>query len=330
MNICKTARLSAVAALLFFMTAPGGHASDYLLFFEAQGVAGYSEKKDGVIWYSKTAEDVMQKPSIGFDYIQRFSGQTGDFGQLAVQARLAYDERDADLELQWYNAYFKYKHKVSDVWIGHNRPALGLSSYFDTHSHLLSTLPMNSFGFDRDWGVGAYRDFSWGNAAASLTTGSGMPIYFKDNYLISARISGGALYMDNYNIGFSAAYGDIFHTMGYERMMHHPERFAMAGADAAYLWDNYEIRFDALAGKNMGKNAFALFGRFGVNLLDEARLKLEFQPVAAWIGDNDNYQISLGVSYILNANITLRAMADYDQDTDDFKMIFQIYYYKKL
>jgi len=321
--------LTAVSASFLLMTAYS-YASSYLLFLEAQGVIGYSSQPDKAIWYSKTEEDVMQKPSLGFDYIQKFSGETGDFGQLAIQARLAYDEYDENLEPQLYNAYFKYKYRGSDLWIGHNRPAMGLSSYFDSHGLLLNTLAMNGFGFDRDWGVGAYKDFSWGNAGISLTTGSGMPIYFKDNYLASARISKGSLNQDNYNLGFSLSYGETLPTMGYELMMDAPELFAMAGADAAYLWDNFEARFDVMAGKNRDEDAYALFGRFGVNLLEEGRMKLEIQPLVSRIGDDDNYEISLGTSYMLNSDITLRAMYDYDHNTDDHKIIFQIYYYKKM
>ncbi|MBF0260137.1 MAG: hypothetical protein HQK62_15140 [Desulfamplus sp.] len=93
----------ATASLLRFI--PELHASDYLLFFEAQGVAGYSKQEDKIIWYSKTSEDVMQKPSVGFDYIQKFSGETSDFGLVALQARLSYDDRDKNLEPQLYNAY---------------------------------------------------------------------------------------------------------------------------------------------------------------------------------------------------------------------------------
>ncbi len=190
---------------------------------------------------------------------------------------------------------------------------------------------MNGFGFDRDWGLGAYREFSWGNAAASVTTGSGMPIYFKNNYLASARVSKGSLNQDNYNLGFSAAYGETLTTMGYHLMMDgEPELFAMAGVDMAYLWDNFEARWEIMAGRNKDEEAFAIFGRVGVNLLDEGRLKLEFQPIVSKIGDDENYEISAGTSYMLNGDLTLRAMYDYDHNTDDHKIIFQIYYYKKL
>lgn len=348
------------AALFLMMTISCQASSNHLLYLESQGIAGYSGQEEKAVWYSKTPEDTMQKPSAGFDYIRKFSGETGDFGAVAIQARLAYDDEEGNLEPQLYNAYLKYKYKGADLWAGHNRPALGLSSYFDSHGLLLTTLAMNGFGFDRDWGIGAYKEYLWGNAAMSLTTGSGMPIYFKGNWLASGRISKGSLNQDNYNLGFSLAYGETLTTMGYHLMSSattandtaptadshstgshsvtdtdsttdtDPRLFAMAGADIAYLWDNFEARCEVMGGKNKDEEAFALFGRFGVNLLDESRLKLEFQPIVSKIGDDENFEISAGASYMLTGDITLRAMYDYDHNSDDHKIIFQLYYYKKL
>jgi hypothetical protein len=114
----------------------------------------------------------MQKPGIGVDYVQRLSGETGDYATLALQLRLAYNqpyqELDQDqVQLQLYNAFFKYKAGFSDLWIGHNRMAFGLASYFDSHAQLLQPLIMQGYGFDRDWGVGATRDFEWGTCLST-------------------------------------------------------------------------------------------------------------------------------------------------------------------
>ncbi|MBF0232122.1 MAG: hypothetical protein HQK65_03685 [Desulfamplus sp.] len=62
--------------------------------------------------------------------------------------------------------------------------------------------------------------------------------------------------------------------------------------------------------------------------MDEGRLKFEIQPLLSRIGSEDNYQISLGTSYILTSDITLRTIYDYDHNMDDHKVILQIYYYK--
>ncbi|MCK7470484.1 MAG: hypothetical protein MZU95_06595 [Desulfomicrobium escambiense] len=83
-------------------------------------------------------------------------GRTRDIGVLAVQARLAYDqEGEHKLEPQLYNAYFRLKTKFAGIWIGHSRPALGLSSVLDGHALLLPAPAMLGYGFDRDWGSGS-------------------------------------------------------------------------------------------------------------------------------------------------------------------------------
>ena len=111
--------------------------------------------------------EVMQKPSLGFDYVQRFSGATGDFAVLAVQGRLAWNqEGEKTFEPQLYNAYLKFKLTAADLWIGHNRPRFGLSSVLDSHGTLLQPLAMMGFGFDRDWGIGFDKDFAGGSAGS--------------------------------------------------------------------------------------------------------------------------------------------------------------------
>lgn len=305
-------------------------ASSSLLYFEAQGVAGYSDSGDDLIFHSESAEDVMQKSSVGFDFIQRLSGETGDFGMIAVQARLAYDpDAEDEIEAQLYNAYYKHKAGWSDLWFGHSRPALGLSSVLDSHALLLPTLAMRGFGFDRDWGIGASRDLAWGNLSASVTTGSGMPLRFEGNYLASARVAKGFLNQDNYSFGISLAHGETLHTMGYEVMSEDAMELSLAGLDFSYLWDNYEVRFEAMGGTSMDEDAYALFARFGVNLLEEGRLKLEVQPEHTKIGDMDGFQFAVGPTCQLTDDITLRAMYQYDELADEQRAVVQLYYYSK-
>lgn len=324
-------RVLTVALLLCGVVLPAAAcASSRLLYFEAQGVAGYSNKED-VIFHSANADAVMQKSSVGFDFIQRLSGEFGDYGMIAVQGRLAYNpDADDELEPQLYNAYFKYKAGWSDLWLGHNGPAFGLASVTDSHALLLPTLAMRSFGFEQDWGVGAGRDLPWGNISASLTTGSGMPLHFEGNYLTSVRIAKGVLSQDNYNLGFSIAYGETLQTMGYEVMHDEPMDLALAGLDYSYFWDNYEARFEAMGGKNRDEDACAFFARFTVNLLEENRLKLEFQPEYSKIGNIDSFRFAAGPAYQLTDEIALRAMYQYDELADEQRAVMQIYYYSKV
>ena len=100
-------RALVLCLLLLFLTGIA-QASDHLLYFEAQGIAGYSSAIDRTIYYSMNPDAEMQKPSLGFDYIKRFSGESGDWATLAVQGRLALivDGDDYKLEPQIYKAYF--------------------------------------------------------------------------------------------------------------------------------------------------------------------------------------------------------------------------------
>jgi len=152
----------AAAVLIAGAIAGGLRAQTTLLFLELQGVGAYSTASRDVELFSLMPDDVMQKPSLGFDLVQRVSGRSRDIGVLAIQARLAYDQKgEHKLEPQLYNAYFRLKTKPANIWAGHNRPALGISSVLDGHSLLLPAPAMLGYGFDRDWGLGVERDFDW-------------------------------------------------------------------------------------------------------------------------------------------------------------------------
>jgi hypothetical protein len=318
--------------LSFLLIADIAHASDHLLYFEAQGVAGYSSAINKAIYYSMNPDAEMQKSSVGFDYLQRFSGGSGDIATLAVQGRLAVT-RDGDatkVQPQVYNAYIKVKTPLAYVWAGHNRPALGLSSYFDSHGLLLRTLAIQGFGYDRDWGIGLYKDFSWGDISASATTGTGMPVYFKGNYMGAARVSYGVLSRDNYNVGLSYGFGSTLDTMGYKLRDPVPRRMSLAGADLTFMLDNFENRFDALAGEWLGNSTCALFYRLGVNIDPEGRFKVEAQPTYWKTGKEEDYQTSLCISSQVTSDLTVRAAYTYDHLTDDNRALLQLYYYMPL
>jgi hypothetical protein len=320
-------------ALLGMLAASAGglRAQGTLFFLELQAVGAYSTASDAFELYSLMSDDVMQKPSLGFDFVHRFSGKSRDIGLLAVQARLAYDaEGDHKLQPQLYNAYFRLKTKPVNIWLGHNRPALGLSSVLDSHALLLPAPAMLGYGFDRDWGVGLEKDLSWGGAAASLTTGSGMPLYFKGNYLAAARVFKGVLARDNYTIGLSLSYGHILETMGYTLVDAEPMAWSSAGLDATYVWRNLENRAEILLGRRDGAGMFLLFWRSGLSLLEEGRLKLEVQPVLMRNAGAWDYALGSGLSYLLNADLAGRFMVLYDHGRRDARFVVQLYYYKGL
>lgn len=317
--------------LLAIFAAGRISAQSSLFYFEAQGVAGYSSALDKWVYYSLHPDDVMQKPSLGFDYLQRFSRETGDFAILAVQARLAWDaEGEKKLEPQLYNAYLKFKLPAVDFWVGHNRQAFGLSSAFDVHSQVLPTLVMYGYGYDRDWGAGLGRDFSRGSWGLSLTTGSGMPLEFSGNYLFSGRLSLGVLSRDNWSLGLSGAYGEALETMGYTYLSTDPRPFQMAGLDITHVWNNLENRLEAVAGRKFGVDAWAVFWRLGVNLLEEERLKWELQPIVTREGGESGLKLATGLSFAATADLTLRVMYAYDREEQDSRVVFQVYYYKRI
>ena len=328
-------RIIVAIALVLLVSASPAFGKSYLLYLEAQGVGGYDTDKDGPIYYSMDPLDEMQKPGVGFDYLQRFSSETGDWGSFALQMRLVYNEAyretgENEFQVQIYNAFFKYKAGFADLWIGHNRIAYGLASYMDSHALLLQPLAFFGYGYDRDWGVGATRDLEWGNVSFSYTTGTGMPLEFDGNYLLSARIAKGVLSRDNYSIGLSSSYGKPLETKGYEVLLPDPVKTFLMGADFTYFWNNIENRLEAAAGEKDDKNTYAFLWRIGVNLLDEDRLKLEAQPVYKNVGGDWRYEISGCVSYKLTSDITLRGMYTYDGEMNDNRVVFQIYWYYKL
>jgi len=322
--------IAAAALLLLFGAAPLA-AQSSLFYFEFQGLAAYSTRAREIQLYSLMSDDVMQKPSLGFDFVRRLSTSTRDWGVLAVQFRLAYNqEGDHRFEPQLYNAYLRFKAGFADIWAGHSRPALGLDYALDSHALLLPSPAMSGYGFDRDWGVGLHRDYSWGDAAATLTTGSGMPLYFKGNYLAAVRVSRGVLARDNFSVGLSLAGGRILDTMGNHLLSPDPLAFSAVAADAACLWRNVENRFEALAGRKDGADIMAFFWRAGLNLLAEGRLKVEAQPLVMKTGGDWNWRLAGGLTYQITADLAARSMVQYDRDGTETRFVFQVYYYKRL
>jgi hypothetical protein len=316
-------------------------AADHLLYFEAQGIAGYSSEVRRLIPYSQNPDAEMQKPSVGFDYLQRISGESGDLATFALQTRLALTEDNPagtdygsrenrhayTLEPQVYNAYMKVKTPLSYLWVGHNRPAFGLSSYFDSHGLILRTLAIQGFGYDRDWGAGLNRDFSWGDVSASVTTGSGMPVHLKGNYMTTARVSYGVQSRDNFNVGFSLGYGNTLDTMGYRLRDPEPRLMRLAGADLTILRDNLEHRFDLYTGTWLDQNTYALSYRLGINLDQEGRFKIEAQPTYWKFGEEYDYEAALCLSGQATSDLTVRLGYTYGRNRDDHRVLLQLYYY---
>jgi len=306
-------------------------AENSLFFIEAQEVIGYSNRSDTPIWYSDNQKAEMQKPSLGFDFIHRFSNEYRDWATLAIQARMAYNQTGNPIwEPQLYNAYVKVKTQPVDVLAGHIRPAIGINSYLDGHALLVHNFTMHGLGYDRDWGLGLNRDFDWGNVYLTATNGSGMPIYFLDNYLLAGRIGYGVLNEDNYTVGFTAVSGEVLSTVGYHLMNHETSSMNMVGADLRYLWRNIELNFDYLHGTKEKTDIDALMWRTTLNFLEENKLKLDIQPVWVVSDQNWNYKLAAGLSYQVTPALTVRTLLEKDHDSNDQIAILQFYYYKNI
>ncbi|MDR2842900.1 MAG: hypothetical protein LBV52_06835 [Spirochaetaceae bacterium] len=300
--------------------------ADSLFYFEAQGLAAYSSAENGAVYRSAGIDDVMQKNSIGFDLIKKFSGNSGDVGSAAFQFRLVYDADKNEVEPQLFNAYLKGKTPLGDIWLGHDRIAFGLASYWDTHGDLLQPLPMYGFGFDRDWGAGFSRDFAKGDLKLAFTTGTGMGFAIDKNFLASARGSYGVLSYDNYNIGLSFMGGKIPDTMGYE-IMDMRKTILTGGIDIAFNYNNIEQKFEINYGRKNDEPAFAVFYRIGFNFFDENRLKLEAQYTYTDKEGVEAHTPSGGVTFRVTQDITLRTIYEWNSEADDHRFAAQIYLY---
>jgi hypothetical protein len=321
--------IGLVGALLGLGGALPLRALNYLFFLELQGVAGYSTAARKVIAYSMDPFETMQKPGLGIDYVQRFSGRAGDFAVLSLQGRLVWNaEGEKTFEPQLYNAFLKFKTRPFDIWVGHDRPKFGLSSIVDNHASLLQFLNMMGFGFDRDWGVGIEKDTSRGQFGLSLTTGSGMALKMKGNYFLSGRLGFGVLNEDNITAGLSLGYGKLRDVAGYEALSDNLIDFAMAALDVTWLKDNFENRIELMGGKRAGLATLAAVWRFGVGFLEENRLKLEFQPTAILTTESKRFEFAGGLTFLAHPDWTLRTMVSYDFHMQDTRVVFQIYFYK--
>jgi hypothetical protein len=178
--------------------------------------------------------------------------------------------------------------------------------------------------------LGAAKDLSWGDLKASLTTGSGMSLHLDGGWLASARAGFGVLSSDSHTVGLSVARGKVLDVVGYHVLPGGLQDFTLGGADATLLWENWEGRFEVLGGERLGQPAYGLLWRLGLNLTEENRLKLEVQPEVLRTGTDISNNISAGLTYLINGDLTWRAMYQYDNATNDLRVLTQLYYYLKM
>lgn len=329
-------RRPAVALFLGLVAfAPVLRAQNSLFYLEAQAVGAYSFGEKAFQLFSLSADEPMQKESLGFDFLTRFRGSGGDIGYFSLQARLGYDGTgDHPFEVQVYNAFFRFKLGFADLWAGHARPALGLSYVLDNHALLLPDPAMLGFGLDRDWGFGLHRDLERGDLAVSLTAGTGMDLKFDGSFLASGRVSMGVAARDNYNIGLSFAAGRMKGAMdmsGMEEMeAADPAPWTQGSLDGTFLYGSFETRGEVSVVKAWNGTRALFMARQGLNLLEENRLKLELQPAVRRMAGAWRFLPGAGVTYIVTPDLTARAMVYRDRDFGGTRLVFQLYYYQAL
>lgn len=322
---------SLVLALAFSPTPLSARSRSALFFIELQGVSAFNFSRNSFESFSYLSHHPMQKNGLGLEALVRFYRRKADLGFLSLQARVVYDQEPAHrISFQLYNAFFRLKTPAADIWAGHSKPALGLNYSLDNHALLLPDATMLGHNLDRDWGVGLHRDFSWGDSALSLTTGSGMSLKFHRNYLLSGRISYGVLTRDNYNIGISAFTGRVFEGMEGEEPMSSPIPWSGISIDTTYFWLNLETRLEVNLGRRAGESWHLVFLRPGLNLMDEGRLKLEAQLGLLKHGSGWSYLAGPGLTYRLNADLALRAMFLYDGQARSYRLALQLYFYRSI
>jgi hypothetical protein len=326
----KASFKTALTAALLILGITPILADNNLFSLEIQGAGSYRSATDELVWFTHHQHEAMQKPSAGFDYITRFRSAGADRGYLSIQARLSYnEEREWSVEPQLYNAFYNFKIMRSDLRIGHFKTALGISSYFDNHALIMPDNTMTPLNFDRDWGIGFYSEREYFDFYLTFTAGSGMPLYVKDNYFISARAGFWDLERDNVNAGISFASGQILKTMGYEYMhgkMNH--EVLLGGFDAHIRYLNTYLLTDMIAGEYHNNEVYALLIRSGINFLQEDRINFEIQTQMIKSGNISNEIYTAGLAYKVNPYITFRTAFSKDFDQPDHILIMQLYYLK--
>ncbi|KAF0134449.1 MAG: hypothetical protein FD145_674 [Candidatus Saganbacteria bacterium] len=306
-NSNNFATIFLLALVFSLTTAACALANSSLLFKEAQLVIGQGQSQ----------HMPMQESSLGIDYLNRLSGDSGDRALLAFQGRFVWNNGKNRIEPQIYNSYIKFKNPFTNLWLGHSQASYGLNSYFDSHALLLAPLGMTDFGFENDWGAGLLRDTNWGDIAISYTLGSGMSVQAEGNHLASTRISFGVINQRNFNIGLSKANGTLAQNIAVD----------FTGLDGALLYENYELRVENTSGAKSGLSYHSFLVRGGIKFLEEDRLKLELQQVNSEQGTMSDQATFFGLTYIFDENLTFRLMGQSEAMAKDIKLTFQGYFY---
>lgn len=278
--------------------------------------------------YSHNFLDVKQKPSLGLAYNLQFNRKGDNFGYLAFQGRMAYSEHtDSNLQFQLYDAYADISLENFDLWAGHHRTPVGLSSYLDSHPLIMSDNTYSGLNFNRDWGVGIGFDRHYPSVNLALTTGSGMPLKMKENFLFSGRVGWWDYAEDDIALGVSAAAGKVLQTIGYEVLDGgRRQDLFVGGVDFSKKIANFYGHGDVLWGSYEGDAAHSVMGRLGMNILEDEKLNVELQGMNIEMGSFATNILSLGGGYELAPHLDLRGVLNISNRKHLNAIILQLYY----
>lgn len=338
MNLYAAIKVLVISLFINISLAKGVFPEQNFFYKELNLIGGYSDVEQ---WLGRSQG---LKNSAGFEFYKKFSNEYGDYLTTDLQVRFAYDSlesHDDAWEFQIHNAWLEYKLGYGrNLKVGHFDPAFGLEPILDTHGTLLQTLAMKNIGFKKDWGVslrGSVRKFDY-EIAAQL--GSGMSVHRRDgSFLLSSRI--GTPTYETFQYGISLLYGEVLNTRGMgtfpknELVSDNAISKKRAGIDGQYLYGPFLFKGEIAYGKDDNKEVLGFLFEADYTLPNNQNWQLEAQ-FNSWINDlgnshSDDSSLSLGASYKVSANTTLRANYNHDFNLaagkEDDKFLVQFYYY---
>jgi hypothetical protein len=337
-GLSRSFRIVLMGLVILAVSKTPLFANESLFYKEVNLIGGYSDRDH---WVGKS-QDLTN--ALGFEDYRKFSNDYGDYLTTDLQVRLAYDSlRNSHNAwgIQVHNAWLLYKFNyAAKLRVGHFDPAFGLEPLLDTHGTILQTLAMENIGFKKDWGVGLEGALSKFDYKLALQLGSGMGIRRRDDsFLFTSRI--GTPTSANFQYGISFLYGSVLET---EDMKTIPQDKLLSdkailkkrvGLDSQYLFGPYLLKGEIAYGENDRKKVLGYLGEvdYTIPKYQNWEWELQFQSWINKLGENSSADstLTLGTSYKLDQNITLRAAFSHDLNMmgqkEEDKILVQFYFF---
>ncbi len=327
--------------MLLLLTVSSVFSSQSSVFYkELNFIGGYSGEEG---WM--TSHDELMN-SVGFEFLDKFSNEFGDYLTLDIQARLTYDfdqynNPDDAAAFGLHNAWADYKIGLNKTLrVGHFDPQFGLEPVLDTHATLLQTLAMRDIGYKQDWGVGYRSGLGAVDYGTALQMGTGMGLDRDQNtclatFRLSNPPAGGLLY------GVSFLYGLVPEMTGMT-LIPAPETSEMLtrkkriGLDVQYPAGPVNLRAEVTAGKNGDQDVIGALADliYVPGNMDNVELILQ---VSSWsedpsVSSQAYQQAAISAQYRISSSWTIRAgLFDLfaSPEEEDVQGVLQLYYFGK-